>query len=199
LLPALLTAVAAAFTLAVIVEPARFGFEELLASLGTPAASAGELAPLSIAVGLLALPIILVLSEIDGATRSRAEALERTISEEMRRDEALRLHRVTQEELRAAQRERTLGRIAGGLAHEINSVLQEIEGYIEVLGTHRSASTSNSQALAEMRASVARAAAVGRRLLSVGGQNLSSGKLTDLATYLEAVWPTFSTAAGSSV
>jgi signal transduction histidine kinase/DNA-binding response OmpR family regulator len=197
LLPALLTAVAAAFTLAVVVEPARFGFEELLASLGTPAASAGELAPLSIAVGLLALPIILVLSEIDGATRSRAEALERTIFEEMRRDEALRLHRVTQEELRAAQRERTLGRIAGGLAHEINSVLQEIEGYIEILGTQRSPSRANSQALAEMRASVARAAAVGRRLLFVGGQNLSTGKLTNLSTYLEGVLPTLTAAAGS--
>lgn len=199
LLPALLTAVAASFTLAVVVDPTRFGADEFLLSLAPPAATASELAPLSIAVGLLALPIILVLSEIDGATRSRAEALERTILEEMRRDEALRLHRVTQEELRLAQRERTLGRIAGGLAHEINSVLQEIEGYIEILGTQRSPSKANSQALAEMRASVARAAAVGRRLLFVGGQNLSSGKLTDLSAYFEGVLPTLTAAGGSAV
>lgn len=200
LLPALLAAGISAFALTAALDPVRFGVASFFAASGeTGTTFAQEIPLLALAVGLLALPILLVVAEIDGATRSRAEALDRTILEEMRRDEALRLHRVTQDELRAGQRERTLGRIAGGLAHEINSVLQEIEGYIEILGTQSGSSGGDSQAVTEMRASVARAAAVGRRLLFVGGQNLSTGRPTGLSAYFEKVWPTLAAAAGPAV
>lgn len=199
LFTALFAAGVTAFGLAAAIEPATFGFGFLFAQTSNPVPFGQEMSLLGPAVGLLVLPIVLVIAEIDGATKSRAEALDRTIFEEMRRDEALRLHRVTQDELRAAQRERTLGRIAGGLAHEINSVLQEIEGYIEILGTQDGASERDAQAVTEMRASVGRAAAVGRRLLVVGGQNLSSGRPTALAHYFENVWPTLVTAAGPGV
>lgn len=144
-------------------------------------------------------PILSFLTELQGTARSKAEALDRTIAEELKRDDALRAHRVTQDELRGAQRERTLGRMAGGLAHEINSVLQEIEGWIEVLTNEDSTTQETNEAVSEMRDSVRRAAAVGRRLLYVGGQNLSAARPTDLDDYLERVRPTLVAAAGPRV
>jgi len=146
------------------------------------------------------LPIVNFLDEISLAARSRAAALDATIAEEARREDAVEEQRAAQVEVREAQRQRTLGRMAGGLAHEINGVLQEIEGWIEVL--RREGDQDNDEhdeAVREMRDSVRRAAAVGRRLLYVGGQNLSTSRPTDLAEFLERVQGTLATAAGPHV
>ncbi len=146
------------------------------------------------------LPIVNFLDEISVAAASRAAALDATIAEEARREDALEEQRAAQVEVREAQRQRTLGRMAGGLAHEINGVLQEIEGWIEVL--RREGDQDNEEhdeAVREMRDSVRRAAAVGRRLLYVGGQNLSTSRPTDLAEFLERVQGTLATAAGPQV
>lgn len=145
-------------------------------------------------------PIIVFLHEITLAARSRAKALDATISEEARRKAAIEAQHLAQIEVSDAQRQRTLGRMAGGLAHEINGVLQEIEGWIEVLRREGDPDDADhSEAVREMRDSVRRAAAVGRRLLYMGGQNLSAVRSTDLDEFLRRVHGTLTTAAGPGV
>lgn len=142
-------------------------------------------------------PVVLFIREVTAAARSRARALDAKIEEESRRADALEEQRSAQQELREAQRERSLGRMAGGLAHEINGVLQEIEGWIEVIESSPTSDTAGRrEALEEMRDGIRRAAAVGRRLLYVGGKNLPHQKPVRLDTFLERVEPTLLASVG---
>jgi len=173
-----------------------------LTTLGAPflPQAASHSAGLALLLLGSAFPVVRFVEELTSATQARLLALRDTLAEELRRDEALRTHRLAQEELRGAQRERTLGRLAGGLAHEINSVLQEVQGWIEVLREAESLGRPNlREAVVEMRDAVLRAASVGRRLLYVGGQNLSATRPTNLRGYFEKVRPTITAAAGANV
>jgi signal transduction histidine kinase/CheY-like chemotaxis protein len=149
---------------------------------------------------LFLLPLQAMLAfvqEISHTARSRAVALANVEQEQARHLEADQAKRQAQEDARRAQRQKIIGRMAGGLAHEINGALQEIEGWLELIerALPRDASEGR-EALAQMDLSAERAAAIGRRLLLVGGAHVSQKERTDLHAFLESLRGTLAAVLG---
>jgi signal transduction histidine kinase len=70
------------------------------------------------------------------------------------------------EEVRRAQKMETIGRLAGGVAHEFNNLLQVIDGYTASAMGELSRPAQAHEDLAQVRKAVGRAATLSRQLLS---------------------------------
>ncbi len=68
-------------------------------------------------------------------------------------------------ELLQAQKMEAIGTLAGGIAHDINNVLQIITGYIQILEVRRACEPRGLKYLASMRKAAERAANITRQLL----------------------------------
>ena len=90
-------------------------------------------------VGVLGLLVHNVVRQIETALRSTGEALERLRVESSERQRTMQELDSTRRTLEHAQRLEAIGRLAGGVAHDFNNMLQVILMWTEVLETARSA------------------------------------------------------------
>lgn len=115
--------------------------------------------------------------DLDGSVRSIVGTL-RDITDEV----------AEQERLRRAQRLESIGRLAGGLAHDLNNFLTVLAGHAELLSETATAQQADS-VTAIVRATD-RAAALTRQLLEVGRREVMRPTTFDLNALLERQRPT---------
>jgi signal transduction histidine kinase len=82
--------------------------------------------------------------------------------------------------LRQSQRLEALGRLAGGVAHELNNMLMTIIGYTEMLDRELIPDDPNRRHTAEVIAAANRSAALTRRLLAFARREITRPVLVDV-------------------
>jgi signal transduction histidine kinase/CheY-like chemotaxis protein len=97
--------------------------------------------------------------------------------------EALAERRRLERHLRQAQRLESVGRLAGGIAHEFNNLLTAIAGYGELLLT--SVDGDERRHVEEINAASARAATLTRQLLAFGRKQVARPVILDLNEVVE--------------
>ena len=114
----------------------------------------------------------------DGVTRSIA-AQGRVFSDELNRPAYLAGvsvdvtdRKLAEAQLREAQKMEAVGRLAGGMAHEINNMMSVVLGFTEFLGKDESLSRTAREDVAEIRKAAERAAGVTRQVLAFSRQQV---------------------------
>ena len=102
--------------------------------------------------------------------------------------------RISEDQLRQAQRMEAIGRLAGGIAHDFNNLLTAIQGHAQFLIEELAEDSSSSQDALEIKRSADRAAALTRQLLAFSRRQeleLSvvdlNGIIADMGTLLRRV------------
>jgi PAS domain S-box-containing protein len=108
-------------------------------------------------------PIELSVSKIDSVKGTYYTAWIRDISERRRTEEALRL---SEAQLRQAQKMEAVGRLAGGVAHDFNNVLTAIFGYADLVLDGFDPGDPRRQDVDEIKRAAHRAAGLTRQLLA---------------------------------
>ena len=86
-----------------------------------------------------------------------------------------------------SQKMETIGKLAGGVAHEFNSLLTTVIGQAELLIASLPAETSEASSASEIRLAAERAATLTRQLLAYGRKQLLSLEPLDLNHVLESM------------
>ncbi|HLY61388.1 MAG TPA: PAS domain S-box protein [Terriglobia bacterium] len=84
------------------------------------------------------------------------------------------------EQLRQAQKMDAVGRLAGGVAHDFNNMLQIINGYSELLLDELPAQDPSRDLVKEIKNSVDRSASLTRQLLAFSRQQVMTPEIVDL-------------------
>jgi PAS domain S-box-containing protein len=103
--------------------------------------------------------------------RERAETDRRRAEDEKRRLE---------EQLQQAQKLQSIGRLAGGVAHDFNNILTGILGYIDLLGDGAVDSAQTRETVAEIRRAAERAARITQQLLAFSRRQMVTPRVVDL-------------------
>jgi PAS domain S-box-containing protein len=129
------------------------------------------------------LCILLTISPIadEDGTIVAASTVARDITEARRVE---REHQRLEEELRHAQRLESVGRLAGGIAHEFNNILQIIRGFSTRL-LARAPDDATREELHAIDEAAGRAAALVRQLLAFGGRQVLHPRPLDLNLLIE--------------
>jgi two-component system cell cycle sensor histidine kinase/response regulator CckA len=115
------------------------------------------------------------LDEQGSGTRVLGVAIDIT---ERKADEESRLK--LEQQLTQAQKLETIGRLAGGIAHDFNNVLTGISGYAELARSSLDEGRPPGDALDEISAGAARAAALTRQLLAFSRKQVMNEETLDL-------------------
>jgi signal transduction histidine kinase len=90
---------------------------------------------------------------------------------------------------RAADRMEALGRLAGGVAHELNNVLMVIAGYTEMLAESADGNREVMEGLRMITDAAERATGITRQLLIFGRRQAGDPRVIDVSRILGAVVP----------
>ena len=85
-----------------------------------------------------------------------------------------------EQQVRQGQKMEAVGRLAGGVAHDFNNILQAILGYCEILIAGTQEEDKRKQDLLEIRKSAQRASNLTRQLLTFGRRQVISPTVLDL-------------------
>ena len=122
----------------------------------------------------------------------RIEALEGFIMDVSQRREA-------QERLRSAERLESVGRLAGGVAHDFNNVLMVVTALSDMIGAARADDAGLQRELGEIRNAASRAASLTRQLLSFSRRQPLEPRLLDLNEVVTGMQSMLPPLLGSSV
>lgn len=115
------------------------------------------------------------------AAKGRAERLNEELAGEItRRKRTEAILRESQEQLLQSQKMDAVGKLAGGIAHEFNNLLQIINGYSQVLSRRLSPDDPSRSDLDEIRTAGVRAAALTNQLLTFSRRQVIQPKVLDL-------------------
>jgi two-component system, cell cycle sensor histidine kinase and response regulator CckA len=106
--------------------------------------------------------------------------------------------RSAEELLRQAQKMDAIGRLAGGVAHDINNVLTVVRGYAEMTRCTLNG-TPHEASVAEILRAVDRAAALTQRLLSFSRRQPAKLRVVDLGSLVDGLAPMLRTLIGEHV
>ena len=101
----------------------------------------------------------------------------RDVSEQKRADEALKS---MEEQFRQAQRLEAVGRLAGGVAHDFNNIVQAITGYTALLLSDFPTNDPRRADLEEIRSAAQRATALTRQLLAFSRKQVLQPRVLNL-------------------
>ena len=122
-------------------------------------------------------PIELALSQIDTPGGRLFTAWIRDLTERRTAEEALRLSEV---QLRQAQKMEAVGRLAGGVAHDFNNVLTAIFGYADLLLDGFPTEDPRRADVEEIKRAANRAAALTRQLLAFSRKQVMQPRRVNL-------------------
>jgi signal transduction histidine kinase/CheY-like chemotaxis protein len=130
---------------------------------------------------ILRFALNIILRSTDDALASQARfARDRMEAETSRR----RL----EEQLRDAQRLEALGRLAGGVAHDLNNLLTVVLGNVDLL---KHDAGQRDEPIAEIQVAADRAAALTRQLLAFGRRQILNAVIVDLGDVVTGLQPFF--------
>ena len=86
-----------------------------------------------------------------------------------------------------AHKMESIGRLAGGVAHEFNNMLQVMLGNIDLLIARKDLDVSAHRSLAAVRSSIMKSAGFVRQLLAFGGKQIISPTILDLNVVVEHI------------
>ena len=89
-------------------------------------------------------------------------------------------HARLEEQLRQAQKMESVGRLAGGVAHDFNNYLTVINGYCEMLLADSEAGPGIRESLQEIRAAGERAASITQQLLAFSRKQIATPRVLSL-------------------
>jgi PAS domain S-box-containing protein len=127
-------------------------------------------------------PIELSVSRIDDAAGIRFTAWIRDLTERRRTEDALRL---SEAQLRQAQKMEAVGRLAGGVAHDFNNVLTAIFGYADLVLDSLDAGDARREDVEEIKRAAHRAAALTRQLLAFSRKQVMQPRQVNLNGIIE--------------
>jgi signal transduction histidine kinase len=107
--------------------------------------------------------------------------------------------RRTEEQLQQARRMQAVGRLAGGVAHEINNAMTTVLGFAEFAARHLNADHPAAADLAEIRQGAHRAADIARQLLTFSRRQVAAPRPWRLETIMTELEPTLARVAGAGV
>jgi PAS domain S-box-containing protein len=110
----------------------------------------------------------------------------------------LELH-TTQEQLRQSQKMEAVGRLAGGVAHDFNNVLQVVQVYACLLESSIDADDERHEDAVEIRRASERATAITRQLLSLSRHDVAEPRSLNLDDVVEGFLPMLRRLVGESV
>ncbi len=108
----------------------------------------------------------------------------RDITDEKEREERLKRH---EEEMREAQKLESIGRLAGGVAHDFNNILMAINGHTELALRKIEEGHPSRDSLEEVRQSAQRAARLTRQLLTYSRKSTQQRRAVDFAAIVAAL------------
>ena len=114
-------------------------------------------------------PVELAVAPVRVGTSWLFSAFVRDLTAAREAQEALR---VSEGQLRQAQKMEAIGRLAGGVAHDFNNVLTAIFGYVDLLREEIPPGSAAHQDLAEVRKASERAASLTKQLLAFSRQQV---------------------------
>ena len=127
-------------------------------------------------------PIELSVSRIDDGGETRFTAWIRDLTERRRTEDALRL---SEAQLRQAQKMEAVGRLAGGVAHDFNNVLTAIFGYADLVLDSFDAGDARREDVEEIKRAAHRAAALTRQLLAFSRKQVMQPRQVNLNGIIE--------------
>jgi PAS domain S-box-containing protein len=127
-------------------------------------------------------PIELSVSRIDSPNGTFYTAWIRDLSERRQAEEALRL---SEAQLRQAQKMEAVGRLAGGVAHDFNNVLTAIFGYADLVLDGLEAGDTRRADIEEIKRAANRAAGLTRQLLAFSRKQVMQPRRVDLNEIIE--------------
>jgi signal transduction histidine kinase len=116
-----------------------------------------------------------------------------------RRREAEHAARKVDAKVQDAERFRSVGKLAGGIAHEFNNLLTTVIGYTALCLDDPELTDSVRENLTEVQAAADRAALVTRQLLAYGQKQTLRPVRLEISTFLEEIAPRLARHAGESV
>jgi PAS domain S-box-containing protein len=102
-------------------------------------------------------------------------------------------------ELQQARRMEALGRLAGGMAHDLNNMLQVISNYAQLAESDVETGSHPGESLAEIQAAVGRAKDVIGQLLTFGGKQVTHPRVVDLDEIVASLGSMLRSAVGERV
>jgi len=109
------------------------------------------------------------------------------------------VRRRTEELLRQSQRLEALGRLGGGVAHDLNNMLTTIIGYTEILDRSLAQDDERRQHTTQVLGAAHRSAALTRQLLAFARQEMTRREWLDLNTIVSGLATALFSAAGERV
>jgi two-component system cell cycle sensor histidine kinase/response regulator CckA len=110
----------------------------------------------------------------------------RDVSERQKAEAALRK---SEDQLHKAQKLEAIGRLAGGVAHDVNNMMTVVVGYAELLLREVDARDPKHRVLLEMRRAANRSADIARQLLAVGRRQLLQPAVAEIGKLVDDICP----------
>ncbi len=107
--------------------------------------------------------------------------------------------RMLERELSRAQKLESVGRLAGGVAHDFNNMLTAIRGYAQLLGARAAPGSPEHHHAGEIDRAAGRAAALTAQLLALGRRQTLQARLVDLNRLVEELGPMLESVVGAGV
>jgi PAS domain S-box-containing protein len=107
--------------------------------------------------------------------------------------------RLLEEQLRQSQKMEAIGRLAGGIAHDLNNALTTIAGYAELAIGQLGADTQERSDVQEIRQAAERASSVTRQLLAFSRKQLLEPRVFSLNDTVAAIGRLLSRLLGASI
>jgi two-component system, cell cycle sensor histidine kinase and response regulator CckA len=118
------------------------------------------------------------------------------ISERQKAEAALRR---SEDLLHQAQKLEAIGRLAGGVAHDVNNMMTVVIGYAELLLREVDAADPKCAVLHEMRRAASRSADIAQQLLAVGRRQVLQPEVVDVKRLIDGVRPMMTDLLGQGI